>query len=200
MHAPSQHEVETFSGLFVDTNNPDPSTILLKDIAHALSNTCRFGGHCDGFYSVAEHSVFCSVRIQRKGGTKTDALAALHHDDAEAYLGDIPRPMKPLLGEAYKRLTDKMDAAIVQGLELPFGVEALHDPAVKDVDVWALLVEARHLLPSGGRHWFNGDQGAHAWGIEDQPTRIVVPEYWHGGLKPSKAEKLYLDRHKELTA
>jgi hypothetical protein len=66
MHAPSQHEVETFSGLFVDTNNPDPSTILLKDIAHALSNTCRFGGHCDGFYSVAEHSVFCSMRGRRR--------------------------------------------------------------------------------------------------------------------------------------
>lgn len=200
MHTPTTHEVETFSGMFVDTSAPDPSTILLKDIAHALANTCRFGGHCDGFYSVAEHAVFCSMRMERRGFGKSACLAALHHDDAEAYLGDIPKPMKPLLGDAYTHLTDLMDCAIVVGLDLPFDVSALHDPAVKDVDVWALLVEARHLLPSGGRHWFNGDQGAHAWGLDEQPSRIVVPDYWHGGLKPSKAEKLYLDRHKELTA
>ena len=59
MHTPTKHEVETFSGLYVDTKSPKPETIRLEDVAHALANTCRYGGHCLRFYSVAEHAVFC---------------------------------------------------------------------------------------------------------------------------------------------
>lgn len=199
MHIPSNHEVETFSGRYVDTSNPMAETIALEDIAHALAATCRYGGHCQDFYSVAEHAVFCSVRAQRMGLSRLKQLAALHHDDAEAFLGDIPRPLKPLLGERYTILSDRMDSAICRGLDLPFGYMAFHESQIKLIDTWALLVEARFLLPSQGKGWYLGEQGAHAWGLEDQPSRIVVPDYWHGGLTPRKAEKLYLNRHKELT-
>jgi hypothetical protein len=76
MHTPTKHEVETFSGLYVDTEDPRPDTIRLEDIAHALANTCRYGGHCSRFYSVAEHAVFCSIRIERKGGGRRTRLPA----------------------------------------------------------------------------------------------------------------------------
>lgn len=198
MHVPSANEVETFSGQYVDTRAPRPETIRLEDIAHALAATCRYGGHCRRFYSVAEHAVFCSIRMERKGYSRALQLAALHHDDAEAYLGDIPRPLKPLLGAGYKQLTDLMDATIIEALQLSSPSDDFHHAAVKQADNWALFVEARHLLPSQGRHWFNGDQGAAAWGIEDQPTRIVVPDYWRGGLEPIDAKLLYLLRHEEL--
>lgn len=199
LHIPSDNEVETFSGVFVDVGNPDPDTINLEDIAHALSQTCRYGGHCSTFYSVAEHSVFVSIRVERKGGSKYEQLAALHHDDAEAYLGDIPRPMKPLLGDAYERMSDTMDAAIVLGLELPVAVSDLHASTIKDADNWALFVEAKYLLPSHGKGWWDGAQGAYKWDIgESMPSRIVTPDYWHGGIKPIKAAKLFIDRHNDL--
>jgi hypothetical protein len=183
---PKNFEVETYSGFFVDTSDPNADSIHLIDIAHALSQTCRFGGHCQGFYSVAQHAVFVSKRVERRGHSLRAQMEALHHDDAEAYLGDIPRPMKPLLGDAYGALTKKMDAAIVQALDLPVPA---YKHAIKDADNFALFVEARYLLPSQGKGW---------WDIEGLPSRIVTPDYWLGSLVPKKARKLYLERHQEL--
>ena len=199
-HIPTEFEVETFSGAFVNVRKPDPATIKLEDIAHALSNICRYGGHCIRWYSVAFHSVFTSIRVERQGGSRLKQLAALHHDDAEAYLGDIPRPLKPLLGKKYAQLTGRMDRAIVQALELPFEAEAFHDLAIKAEDNWSLFVEARSLLPSGGRHWWDGSQGAAKWGLAPLPQRIVTPNYFYGdqSLTPALGKSLYLDRHEKL--
>lgn len=199
-HVPTAHEVETFSGQYVNTQWPDPRTIVLEDIAHALAATCRYGGHCKRFYSVAEHAVLCSVRLERYGHSRSDCLAALHHDDAEAYLGDIPRPLKPLLGRSYETLTNRMNAAICNGLDLPFKRAELHEEYVKAVDAWALFLEARHLLPSGGINW--AGSALDSWGMAGAQREAAdhTPDYWRGGLKPSAAEGLYLSRHWELTS
>lgn len=193
----TENEVETFSGAYVDVSNPQPETISLEDIAHALAYTCRYGGHCKSFYSVAEHAVFVSRRLDRKGFSRALQLAGLHHDDAEAYLGDIPRPLKPLLGFGYEALTARMDRAIEDALNIP--VDPKFHREIKKADNWSLFVEARHLLPSGGHGWWDGEQGAERWGIDDIPSRIVIPDYWLGGLNPAEAETLFLERHKELT-
>lgn len=201
-HVPTAHEIETFSGRFVDISDPRSENIYLEDIAHALANICRYGGHCATFYSVAEHAVFVSKRLERKGYSRETQLYGLHHDDAEAFLGDIPRPIKPLLGRIYKAMTYAMDRAICDALEVPyddFVLDGFHTNEVKNADNWALFVEARYLLPSQGKHWWEGDQGAAAWGLDPQPTRIVTPDYWLGGVKPDAAERLFLTRHKELT-
>lgn len=196
-HTPTAHEVETFSGNFVDTSDPSPPTIVLEDIAHALSNICRYGGHSNVFYPVAEHAVFCSIRVERKGYGRKTALAALHHDDSEAYLGDIPRPLKPLLGEVYETLSSQMDEAIIEALRLPLSMADLHSGVVKSADNWALLVEAQHLLPSQGVNW--AGSALDAWKLYDAPSRIIVPDYWRGAVTPAEAEGLYLSRHWELT-
>lgn len=197
MSIPSATMVETFTGRFVDTKRPDPATICIEDIAHSLANTCRYGGHCQRFYSVAEHAVFVSVRLERAQVARGIVVAGLHHDDAEAYLGDIPRPLKPLLGKSYERLTDRMDAAIIEALGLINRQSHFHDWRVKAADDWALFVEARHLLPSRGINWA-GSQ-LEAWGKAQSVGRIVTPDYWLGGLPPEEAERLYLERHKEVT-
>lgn len=194
----SEYEVETFTGQFVNVKSPDPDTINLEDIAHALSQTCRYGGHCQEYMSVAEHAVFVSVRLERQGYGRRTQLAGLHHDDAEAYLGDIPRPMKPLLGPRYAHMTDRMDHAIVTGLKLPLTAEDFHDTNVKDADNFSLFVEARHLLPSKGKGWWNNEQGSYRWDLEGLPSRIVVPDYWKGGLLPKDACAMFLGRHQEL--
>lgn len=198
-HIPSEHEIETFSGRYVDVSNPSADDITLDDVAHALSNICRYGGHCKSFYSVAEHAVFVSKRLERKGEPLAIQLMGLHHDDAEAFLSDIPRPMKPLLGETYKQMTEAMDAAIIEGLGLYRGVP-FDAHAIKTADNWSLFVEARHLLPSGGKLWWDGAQASAAWGLEPLPSRIVTPDYFLGGLMPEQAKTLYLERHAELVS
>jgi hypothetical protein len=208
-HIPEEHEVETFSGAYVNVNRPDPDTIRLPDIAHALSNICRYGGHCKHFYSVAQHAVFCAERVKREGYGIKKQLAALHHDDAEAFLGDIPRPLKPLLGAAYKRLTDRMDVAIVRALELPFEIKdgstgpyvpTFHEVKIKSADNDALFIEAKHLLPSRGKHWWDGAQGAEKWGLPPKKRRIVTPDYYIDYvLSPENACAMYLRVHAALT-
>lgn len=78
------------SGVLFDVFNPKQEEILIEDIAHALSNLCRYGGHSPKFYSVAQHSVFCSM----EAGTLQEQFDALMHDATEAYLIDLPRPIK----------------------------------------------------------------------------------------------------------
>jgi len=80
----------TYSGLFVDPLNIEPKDIKLVDISHALSNLCRYNGHVNGFYSVAQHSVIVAQQFKdmqlRKWG--------LFHDASEAFLGDVVAPLK----------------------------------------------------------------------------------------------------------
>lgn len=189
IYKPKKTEVETSTGKYLDMENPTPDAIELEDIAHSLGNICRYNGHCLNYYSVAEHAVFVSKRLERKGYSKAIQLAGLHHDDTESFLGDIPRPLKPLLGEKYTELTDAIDAVVCEGLDLPFGPEAFHWPEVKAADDWSLFIEARHLLPSQGRGWI----------IQPTESRLVVPDYYLDGIPPKAASKLYLQRHHELT-
>ena len=190
IYTPKKTEVETSTGKFLDMENPSPDAIELEDIAHSLGNICRYNGHCLEYYSVAEHAVFVSIRLERQGHSREIQLAGLHHDDAEAFLGDIPRPLKPLLGEKYTELTEAVDAAICEGLNLPFGPGAFHSEPVKAADDWSLKVEAKHLLPSKGL----------GWAMKVKESRIYVPDYYLGGINPRTASRLYLKRHRELTS
>lgn len=183
----AEYEIETFTGQFVNTDDPDPATIKLEDIAHALANTGRWGGHSRRFYSVAEHAVFVSVRLERQGWGLHVQLWGLHHDDHEAYFTDVPRPIKPLL-VGYDELTTKMDGVITQALDLP-ALTGEEYVALKRADDDSLGIEARDLLPSRGQRW-------------QHPPRkgLVTPNYYRGGLTPDAAEMLFLARHQEVTS
>lgn len=175
------HSVETRSGWFVDLTDPDPADISLIDIAHNLSHICRFGGACNRFYSVAEHAVLVSRLL---GSDPVRGLVGLHHDDAEAYLGDIPRPLKSLLGDEYAALTVRFDLAIRKALDLPDPFLLDLERLVKEADDWALAVEAAALLPSRGRGWTD----------PPPPIHSVVAL----GLEPAVARDKFLQRHEEL--
>src|SRR5690349_20928717 len=130
--------IETFTGVFFDYANPRAEDIRLEDIAQGLSMSCRFNGQITGFYSIAEHALL--VRdIVCAHGRRDLALAALHHDSAEAYLVDVPKPLKPFLGDGYAALTDAVDAVIGEALGVDHTL--FHDPALKEADRLALRIE-----------------------------------------------------------
>ena len=86
--------LQTVSGRWVNPFDPDPEQLDAGDIARALANQCRFGGHSRVFYSVAQHCVIVSRVVEERGGDVEDVFAALMHDAGEAYLGDMPHPIK----------------------------------------------------------------------------------------------------------
>jgi 5'-deoxynucleotidase YfbR-like HD superfamily hydrolase len=186
--------VETPSGRFVSIESPDPSTITIGDIAHKLAQTNRWGGSAKYPYSVAQHAVFVSERLERMGESRFTQLLGLHHDDHEAYLGDVPKPWKELLGPAYKTLTQAMENAIEEALDLAPPYAAEHR-IIKSADHYALLVEARNLLPSGGRAWDYVQKFHDSAGVQ----RVVTPSYWNGEMHWDEARFAYLYRHEELT-
>lgn len=191
-HVPLPHEIETFTGRYVDLSNPQTHMICLDDVAHGLAHTCRYNGQID-FYSVAQHAVLCSYYLEYRGYPRDDQIAGLHHDDSEAYLGDVTRPLKSLLQPAYGKLTDAMDAVIAEALKLPAGFS---HRAVKEADNWMLMLEARNLLPSKGRHWGGLEN---AWDLDMEASADDPVIEWEGCWHPLVAAKVFKLRHHELT-
>jgi hypothetical protein len=85
--------IQTVSGRRFNPFEPDREQIDISDIATALANQCRFGGHTRTFYSVAQHSCLISDLVRERGGGAADALSALLHDASEAYLVDLRREL-----------------------------------------------------------------------------------------------------------
>lgn len=108
--------IRTFTGKYVNVFEPTVDMICIEDIAHALSNQCRFGGHLPNYYSVAEHSIYCS-----EIATDGNKLEALLHDAPEAYILDMPTPIKQHLTN-YKEIEDNLMKVIAEkfGLSYPF--------------------------------------------------------------------------------
>ena len=126
------------SGATIALANIRPSDICAFEIAHALSHICRFTGHTDQFYSVAQHSVLVSKLVP-----KQFALHALLHDATEAYLGDVSAPLKALLPQ-YKVL----EAQVWESVVAHFGLKITEQSceAVSNADRLALHWEIVDLF------------------------------------------------------
>src|ERR1017187_6756440 len=116
----SERFIQTYTGKVFDFDDPQPEQIDILDIAHALSNLCRFGGHTRWHYSVAQHSIYVS-RLCGLGALAPvwpmDALYGLLHDAAEAYCVDVPRPIKNEL-TGYTEIEGRVHAAVYAKLGL----------------------------------------------------------------------------------
>jgi 5'-nucleotidase len=75
---PPRAQMVGVSGRVINLADPDPTTITIEDVAHALSMQCRFAGNVSRFWSVADHALLCSDLICEAGRAEL-ALAALHH-------------------------------------------------------------------------------------------------------------------------
>src|SRR3954447_2531024 len=141
--------LQTVSGRRVNPFDPDPSQLDIGDIARALGNLCRFGGHSRVFYSVAQHSVIVSELVEARGGDVEDVFAALMHDATEAYLGDMPHPLKHRspLGAAFKEAERNLERALAEHFNLKTDA-----PEIKRVDR-ALLATERRAFSEESWHW-----------------------------------------------
>lgn len=127
----------TGSGQEINLFNPDPDKISIMDISGSLSKICRFGGNINSFYSVAQHS--CLVAWLAPPQL---SQAALMHDAAEAYCGDVIRPLKSMLGYKYAEIEEKMLRAIFTRFSIDYG-QLQH---VKQYDDQALEMEEQALF------------------------------------------------------
>jgi hypothetical protein len=137
--------IETYSGRQFDLFDPVGEAVHLPDVAAGLAHTCRFGGHCRRFYSVAHHSLHVSRELDAHGPRLQ--LVGLLHDAAEAYVGDVPRPLKTEL-DGFDRLEAGVLEAVWAGLGLAPPSEAEWQ-RVMDADDRLLSYEADRLLADG---------------------------------------------------
>ncbi len=94
--------ITTYTGKHFDPTAPKAELFDVKDIAHALSMTCRGNGHVEYFFSVGQHCINCAKEARLRGYSKRVVLACLLHDASEAYMSDVPRPFKAALPEYVK--------------------------------------------------------------------------------------------------
>jgi uncharacterized protein len=168
--------IQTYSGRRFTPTNPNPDAIVIQDIAHSLSMQCRFSGHTKKFYSVAQHCVLVSHLCNFE-----DALWGLLHDASEAYLVDIPRPLKHSgQFDAYLNFEKVMQEAICKRFSLP-----MEEPvSVKRADKIMLATEARDLMSPLRADWTQP--------IDPVPFKIET-------LGPQDAKNLFMKRFFELT-
>lgn len=177
---------QTLKGRRVWPIDPWPGDADIDEIAHALSNICRFGGHTKVFYSVAQHSVHVARCVEE---THPDlALEALFHDAPEAYLGDVIRPLKRGGGVTpdYFEAEKGWGRVIAEMLGLDPAVLANIHPTVKVADDRVLLAERRDLM--------SNTEHRHEWRERAYPPweEKIVP------MDPFTAERFFNNELKKL--
>lgn len=187
--------IGTYSGTKFWPLEPRVEEIHIEDIAHSLARQCRFNGHCERFYSVAEHSVEVSRVLgagRREAGSNPQSLAlwGLLHDAAETYLSDLVRPIKRhcwFVARLSYRKYASCEEIILRLVAERFG---LRYPAPKEVEV-----ADERMLATERQQLFDARQPV--WdalnGIEPYPIALSC-------LNCTAAENAFLARFKELTA
>jgi hypothetical protein len=182
--------MQTFTGRKFYPMSPSAEDVDPVDIAHALSLQCRYNGHVDRFYSVAEHCVLLSRYAEGQGADVLLQLELLLHDAIEAYVGDMVRPLKVNQPE-FRAAEARVATAIAER----FGTiehadtvdgEVVDSLVVKQLDTRILLDERSALMANT----------VHAWGVDSlEPLGVTID-----GWTPAWAEREYLTCLEKLGA
>lgn len=173
--------ITTYLGHRIDPFNPQPENFSIVDIAHALSNICRWNGQIREFFSVAQHCIYVSYLCNPE-----DAALGLLHDSPEAYLGDLINPVKHNGSmKEYIKLETKFGNTIAKAFGLP---NLDKTESVEIADLLMLGKEAKELgrpIPSKCEEYMNKWKGV----LDIMNFEI---------LSPQEARKRYIKRFQEL--
>lgn len=173
--------MQTFTGKKLFPLNPKPEDIDIRDIAHALSLVGRYGGHAPTFYSVGAHSLLTSHLC------KSHPLEALLHDAAEAYIGDMVRPLKKFVPQFL--LAEQIMEEVIFA---KFGLPQHLPPEVKAADNLALMIERREL----------GIVPIESWGPELEALKLPPQSFdtsFYFNISPASVEHLFVRRYECLS-
>lgn len=166
--------IETFKGHKFDVFNIDPKCIDIEDIAHSLAMACRFNGHLKKFVSVAEHSIAVATTVSEE-----NAFCGLMHDAAEAYITDVPKPIKVMLPEI-----NKLDAIITEAVFKKYGISYPIADEVKAVDREMCYAEAK-----------DSGMDVKSWDIQGYVDALdYTPYHW----SPVEAKTMFLAAFRNL--
>lgn len=166
--------MQTYSGGQFWPLDPRASEVNIQDIAHALSNKCRYNGHSQFFYGVAEHSVHIADWLHHNGHGPVIALWGLLHDAGEAYLPDIIRPIKVQPEMAHMR---GIEANVMAAVCEKFGLDPTEPAIVKHADSRILLDERDALMSPVPA----------PWNVPGEPLGVEIEGWW-----PSVAKDAFL--------
>ena len=174
--------IQTVTDERFDLLEPKPEQVNVIVIAHALSRTCRFGGHVRQFYSVAQHSVLVSQRVP-----EPYRLHALLHDAAEAYIGDVTRPVKQVVNAISRNEFRAFEERIEGAIWKRFGIQWTEDAerTVAEADERMLATEAQAFFDDSVDDWVKKLKPAYPIPIKP--------------LEPVNAQLLFLATFVELT-
>lgn len=164
--------IQTYTGRKFWPLDPHPDDVVIDDIAHALSMLCRFGGHCSRFYSVAEHSIYVARWCRQ------NPLWGLLHDASEAYLVDVPRPLKRMMPN-YQEIEAGVQRAICQA----FGLSIEKPDEITAIDRAILMDERQQIMTAS----------AQSWETDTAPLGIKI-----GGYQPVTAKIVFLENFERL--
>jgi hypothetical protein len=176
----------TIDGEYFDYTDPEHSRFGIRAVAHGLSNTCRFTGQCKRFYSVAQHSLLVSMLLEAY--TTYEQLAGLLHDGAEAFMVDVPRPLKYMLPD-YRDIEARVDRSVLNR----FGIAYPVLPVVKQADRCALYLEQRELMAPHKDKW---DVETEFYGMEYDFQKL---QRWLDEMTPVEAKAQFIIRYNDLT-
>lgn len=171
--------ITTFSGKHFDPTAPDMAAVDIRDIAHALSLTCRGNGHVKTFFSVGQHCINCALEAEARGYSQRVILACLIHDASEAYMSDVPRPFKHTLPE-YMKSEDKLLDLIYEKF-LGTVLDEEEKKLVKSIDNDMLYYDLMELLNEP----------------TDGPAPKLMIELNYDVIPFEQTEQIYLDLYKK---
>lgn len=157
--------------------------IHIQDLAHALAHVCRYNGHVQKFYSVAEHSVVMMLWAERnlKDITPVELMTILLHDASEAYIGDMTRPLKQMFPE-FKALEERIHMAVAER----FGTMYPHPEWLKDLNLRILVDERKQAM----------GKTENDWGMTSLEGLNVYLSFW----SPAEARDQFRKQYERLCA
>lgn len=181
---------QTRSGREVKLRDPLPQNIEINDIAHHLSNLCRYNGATNIFYSVAEHSVRAAELAAIFG--KEAQFAVLMHDGHEAYIGDFARPVIQAFGPEFKKILEEMRSTLDAAIEERFGFSfGEFGDIVSLADETMIQIERVNIIDREVGEW--PDRAHHALDLTHPSSRAAD---W--GWSPRKASEAFLRAFRQL--